>query len=246
MAADDFVLILRSMYVREQPQIAQTLETPSVSNKALQISMIKWQQKERNNRDSANELETQPEINGLTVENDEDFRQKVLQELESLPKTKLQRTEIILSQIFNSKTVDIGNNKNLVVNGFDTKLPVANFLYNMQQPNMKLDNIVYPTILSELNLGTHLLINRYAKRITEENRYASSTQTKLSDNRKAKDFDSSDEEEGRFETPPKFIGKNWANLRQRTPKIKKPLFKKRYSGVRKREKLAEGKWSSKG
>ena len=71
MAADEFVLIPRSMYVREQPQIAQILETPSVSNKALQISMIQRQQKERNNRDSANELATEPEINGLTVENNE-------------------------------------------------------------------------------------------------------------------------------------------------------------------------------
>ena len=134
MASDEFVLIPRSMYVREQPQIAQILETPSVSNKALQISMIQRQQKERNNRDSANEVATEPEINGLTVENNEDVQQKVLQELKSLPKTKLQRAEIILSQIFNSKTVDIDNNNNLVVNGFDTKLPVANFCTTCNNP----------------------------------------------------------------------------------------------------------------
>ena len=78
MAADEFVLIPRSMYVREQPQIAQILETPSVSNKALQISMIQRQQKERNNRVSANELATEPEINGLTVENNEDGQHKIL------------------------------------------------------------------------------------------------------------------------------------------------------------------------
>ena len=78
MAADEFVLIPRSMYVREQPQIAQILETPSVSNKALQISMIQRQQKERNNRDSANEVATEPEINGLKKENNEDAQQKVL------------------------------------------------------------------------------------------------------------------------------------------------------------------------
>ena len=87
MAADEFVLIPRSMYVREQPQIAQILETPSVSNKALQISMIQRQQKERNNRDSANELATEPKMNGLKVEKKDAEQKNTGTEITSKNKT---------------------------------------------------------------------------------------------------------------------------------------------------------------
>ena len=40
MTAEEFVLIPRTVYIREQPEIVQILEDPNVKNKATHISML--------------------------------------------------------------------------------------------------------------------------------------------------------------------------------------------------------------
>ena len=61
------------------------------------------------------------------------------------------------------------------MNGVQTELGVAEFLYNLQQPTKKLDTSLYETILTELKIGSHLLLNKYAKQIIEEARAQTST-----------------------------------------------------------------------
>ena len=59
MAAEEFVLIPRSIYIREQPEIGQILETPTVQNKALQISMIQ-RNPSKQNQQTLNEESVKP------------------------------------------------------------------------------------------------------------------------------------------------------------------------------------------
>ena len=102
----------------------------------------------------------------------------------------------------------------------------------MQQLNMKLDS-VYSTVLSELNLGTHLLLNRYA----------SSTQTKLSESKKPKIL-IHHQKKGAVEQHQTSSAKTGQTSDSELGKLKNRSFENWYSVVRKREKLAEGKRSS--
>ena len=90
MTAEEFVLIPRTVYIREQPEIVQILEDPNVKNKATHISMLQ--------RDS-NSKPQEEQNNFLELEQSSNILEKILSELKSLPKIKLQRAETIFKKI---------------------------------------------------------------------------------------------------------------------------------------------------
>ena len=169
MAAEEFILIPRSMYLREQPEVTQILQDPNIGHKPLQLQRDQ-------SRTARNDEKTQPEVSANTTEVQEQLKEdKILDELKTLPAAKLKRVKSILDKIKLSKTVSVDENENLTMNGVQIELGVAEFLYNLQQPTKKLDTSLYETILTELKIGSHLLLNKYAKQIIEEARAQTST-----------------------------------------------------------------------
>ena len=124
MAAEEFVLIPRTVYIREQ-EIVQILEDPNVKNKATHISMLQ--------RDS-NSKPQEEQNNFLELEQSSNILEKILSELKSLPKIKLQRAETILKKILASNKFTLDKNLNLEFNRTSTKIPAASFLNNLLQP----------------------------------------------------------------------------------------------------------------
>ena len=189
MAAEEFVLIPRTVYIREQPEIVQILEDPNVKNKATHISMLQ--------RDS-NSKPQEEQNNFLELEQSSNILEKILSELKSLPKIKLQRAETILKKILASNKFTLDKNLNLVFNGTATNIPAASFLYNLSQPTKVINKVVYSQLISELNLGNHLVLNKHARDIIEQIRLG-----------KVATFEkpevSSDDEELSFKTPEKTI-----------------------------------------
>ena len=125
MTAEEFVLIPRTVYIREQPEIVQILEDPNVKNKATHISMLQ--------RDS-NSKPQEEQNNFLELEQSSNILEKILSELKSLPKIKLQRAETILKKILASNKFTLDKNLNLEFNRTSTKIPAASFLNNLLQP----------------------------------------------------------------------------------------------------------------
>ena len=163
MSAKEFVLVPKETFMKEEPEIGQILKDPLVNEKAIQLSLL---QRNRHPPPPPPPLE-----NSQPVSSKEEFSEdEILDELSILPQSKLQRAKLILAKIKNSPNVSIDEKGDLTLHEISTNLPVANFLYDLQQQNKKLDNNVYAELISELNLGTHLIINSKGKKLVEYNK----------------------------------------------------------------------------
>ena len=63
MTAEEFVLIPRTVYIREQPEIVQILEDPNVKNKATHISMLQRDSNSKPQEEQNNFLELEQSSN---------------------------------------------------------------------------------------------------------------------------------------------------------------------------------------
>ena len=88
---------------------------------------------------------------------------KILQNFNMLAPAKFIRTEKIVNLIKESKKVVIDENEDFIVDGAATGINVPIFLYDLQQPTKKINNLDYFKILEALNIKEDLVINRNAK-----------------------------------------------------------------------------------
>ena len=91
----------------------------------------------------------------------------IMLELKLMDENETKRAAIILKKIFDSNTVSISEENN-VLHIEPQGVKVTNFLYNLQQPNKKIDAQKYSKILSELDIAAHLVYNTHAKKVLDE------------------------------------------------------------------------------
>ena len=100
--------------------------------------------------------------NGKTAEV---FR-KVMESIqELLEANKLERTNIVLKQLFKVESLTLDVDGYVLIQGKPTLVKIESFLYDTQQNTKKLEGVFYPQILKELNLDPSLVSNTYAKQI---------------------------------------------------------------------------------
>ena len=88
-------------------------------------------------------------------------------ELKLMDENKTKRAAINLKKIFDSDTVSISEENNVLhIEDEPQGVKVANFLYNLQQPTKKIDVQKYSKILIELDLAAHLVFNTQAKKFS--------------------------------------------------------------------------------
>ena len=80
-----------------------------------------------------------------------------------LAPAKYTRTEKVVNLIKESKKVDIDGNENFIVDGTATGINVPISLYDLQQPNKKINNPDYFKILEALIIKEDLVVNSNAK-----------------------------------------------------------------------------------
>ena len=150
MHTEEFVLIPKQMYTREQPQISQLLSNKNIYNPAKQISLL-----QRNNSPSAppaSQQDTEQQTNAsmddtstinesmeksFTTDNTSTIRQRVLNDIRILKGIKFERARKILEIIEESDSVTLDSSKRLIIKGSNTEVLAATF-YNLQQTTCKL------------------------------------------------------------------------------------------------------------
>ena len=86
--------------------------------------------------------------------------------LKLVDENKTIRTAIILNKIFNSNSVSISEETNILhINDEPQRVDVTSFLYNLQQPTKKIDLSKSSKILSELDILADLVYNTRAKKL---------------------------------------------------------------------------------
>ena len=90
-------------------------------------------------------------------------------ELKLMDENKTKRAAIILKKIFDSDTVSISEENNVLhIEDEPQGVKVTNFLCNLQQPTKKIDVQKCSEILSELDIAAHLVYNTHATKVFDE------------------------------------------------------------------------------
>ena len=174
MHTEEFVLIPKQMYTREQPHISQLLSNKDVHNPAKQISLLQrnkspsappasQQDTEQQTDASIDETSTINESmeKSFTTDNTSAIRQGVLNDIRILKGIKFERARI-LEIIEESDSVSLDSSKRLLIKGSNTEVLAATFLYNLQQTTCKLCFEQF-SVLALLYIRSHLTCNTYSQ-----------------------------------------------------------------------------------
>ena len=109
------------------------------------------------------------EIESVVKKRKDSAFDSIMLELKLMDENKTKRAAIILKKIFDSNTVSISEENNVLhIEDEPQGVKVTNFLYNLQQPTKKIDVQKYSKILSELDIAAHLVYNTHAKKVLDE------------------------------------------------------------------------------
>ena len=140
MNTQEFILIPKSFYTQQNNSTLQVLKDPKVEQKAKSLTLL-----QRN--------KTFPDPS--TIEKKEKASKgNIIKSLDMFKASQKQKTrENFLNKIESSEAVDFDETGEITINKISTKISLATFLYNLQQPNKKLTDPAYSLILNELMLN---------------------------------------------------------------------------------------------
>ena len=153
--AEEFILIPKNQFMKEQPYTSQILNDPSVQHTGAQFSFLNRMRPKENTEKEYHEI--------LDIRETIDPTELSKKTANILAPAKFTKTEKIVNLIKESKKVVIDEKENFIVDGTATGINVPIFLYDLQKPTKKLSNPDYFKILEVLNIKEDLVINRNAK-----------------------------------------------------------------------------------
>ena len=160
--AEEFILIPKNQFMKEQPYSSQILNDPRVQHRGAQFSFLNRMRSNLNNGKENQEILDTRETTDPT-ELSKVHADKILQNLNMVAPPKFTRTEKIVNVIKESKNVVIDEKDNFIVDGTATGINVPIFLYDLQQPTKKRINPDFFKIIEALNIKEDLVINSNAK-----------------------------------------------------------------------------------
>ena len=160
--AEEFILIPKNQFMKEQPYSSQILNDPRVQHRGAQFSFLnRMRPNENHDKENQEILDTRETTD--PIELSKVHAEKILQNLNMLAPPKFTRTEKTVNLIKESENVVIDEKENFIVDGTATGINVPIFLYDLQQPTRKINNPDYFKILEALNIKEDLVINSNAK-----------------------------------------------------------------------------------
>ena len=99
----------------------------------------------------------------FTTDNTLTIKKGMLNDIRILKGIKFERANTILDIKEESDSVSLDSSKRLLINGTNTEVLAAAFLYNLQQTTCKLSFEQF-SVLTHLDIGPHLTCNTYAKK----------------------------------------------------------------------------------
>ena len=252
MTAEEFILIPKHLYVKEQPHAARVLHDNNIKHKNAQLSYLnrlRPQLPPQTSKTTATKetftdnVEPQQEQLKLLTDDeevpvervkDEILEEKhnrqtesILGQLQVLEDKKFVRAKTVLEIIENSERVTINrDNEVIYVDKVPTGLKATIFLYDIQQPTKKLHNPAFINILTALNLNENLVINRNAKHAVQSASFNAQAKREPGPSRTRS-------------TSPTWQEKSSANLKRSKKHKRKSLSGNRKTRNQKREKESE-------
>ena len=195
MHAGEFVLIPKRLFISKNPAKEEIFDNPVYQQKAAQLSLLQRsnpnfeQSSGKKDADTSTDrlimrtrsigdgtsdpddvksesfVSDDSEIEPVVKKRKDSAFDSIMLELKLMDENKTKRAAIILKKNFDSDTVSISEENNVLhIEDEPQGVKVTNFLYNLQQPTKKVDVQKYSRILSELDIAAHLVYNTHAKK----------------------------------------------------------------------------------
>ena len=176
MHTEEFVLIPKQMYIREQPHVSQLLSNKNIHNPAKQISLL--QRNKSPSAPSASQQDTEQQTDAsvdyrstisesmaksFTTDNTSTIKKRVLNDIRILKGIKFERANTILDIIEESDSMSLDSSKRLLINGANTEVLATTS--SLQSTANYLQTILRTIqCITHLDIGSHLTCNTYAKK----------------------------------------------------------------------------------
>ena len=159
--AEEFILIPRRQYVESKSAREQILADPNISQKSTYLQMI---------ANHNNNLTSSPEEFAVVqrpVSSTGAVEQKVFDELATLTLPQTHRARLIYKEMDTNPRLTVDHGGMIFIDNQHTNIHASSFLYDLQQPTKNLnvvDEDMYAFILKLLDLPSHLISNKNAKK----------------------------------------------------------------------------------
>ena len=161
MTSQEFILIPKENYIKQQPKSSEILEDATINEKAKLLTLL------QRNKPPEEPKEKSEATSSLPATDREIIEKRVLKSLSMMKPWQLEKSKPILRKIYDSSDVSINEDGFLTPDDRPTSLEATSFLYNLQQPKTGLHDPDYRRILSKIDISPQLVPNSDAKKILQ-------------------------------------------------------------------------------
>ena len=161
MTSQEFILIPKENYIKQQPKSSEILEDATINEKAKLLTLLQRNKPPEEPKEKSEATSSSPATDREIIE------KRVLKSLSMMKPWQLEKSKPILRKIYDSSDVSINEDGFLTLDDRPTSLEATSFLYNLQQPKTGLHDPDYRRILSKIDISPQLVPNSDAKKILQ-------------------------------------------------------------------------------
>ena len=142
MTSQEFILIPKENYIKQQPKSSEILEDATINEKAKLLTLLQRNQPPEEPKEKKSEATSSSSATDREI-----IEKRVLKSLSMMKPWQLEKSKPILRKIYDSSDVSINEDGFLTLDDRPTSLEATSFLYNLQQPKTGLHDPDYRRIL---------------------------------------------------------------------------------------------------
>ena len=159
MTSQEFILIPKENYVKQQPKTLEVLDDATINEKAKILSLLRRQQNSSETVES-DQMDKKPQWSRLQKQI---IEKRVLKSLSMMKPWQIEKSKPILRKKYDSDNVSKSEDGFSKIVDRETSIEAINFPYNLQQPKTHLHDPDYKKILDKSDISHHLIPNSTAK-----------------------------------------------------------------------------------
>ena len=144
MSAQEFILIPKQNYIKNQPKASEFLDDPTITAKKQQFTLLQRvpEKKEPEKETTSQEVKA--------PEKREDIQKRILRSITLLNPHQTEKSKSILKELQSSADVSVNDEGVFEIDNTPTATDASNFLSTLQQPTKKLYYPDYKRILDKV------------------------------------------------------------------------------------------------
>ena len=144
MSAQEFILIPKRNYIKNQPKASEILDDPTITAKSQQLTLLQRvpEKKEPDKEKTSEEKKAS--------ENRKNIQKKLLRPITMLNPHQTETSKSILKELQIISDVSINDEGLIEIDNTPTALDASNLLFTFQQPTMILHDPDYKQVLDKI------------------------------------------------------------------------------------------------